>query len=270
MKLFGKDLLKQKKSQIEELYDFAQHGLLRERNFIGTADIDLMAISGDDEISQKYLNEVAENNKKALDGTSKTPKEVYLLESLNDSGFKMNCEKDYVEKTVKSLVRKARLLPHEEDKKTPWGSSMSSGVANGRKEVLSMAERMENRLKYGELIHDADYQNQTFGDFYEQFPYTTSKKINDLLEGVTNLRARRLEEFIPDLPDEALDIVEEYNYVTLKLCGKKPVYYMIADKKDFGELDEKRDPILLAQSPFNLGWQVLGAWDEEMVYLGDL
>ena len=45
---------------------------------------------------------------------------------------------------------------------------------------------------------------------------------------------------------------------------------MIADKKDFGEMDRKRDPILIVQSPFCLGWQVLGAWDEEMIYLGDL
>jgi hypothetical protein len=259
MKLFGKDILK-KKHEANELYDFAQHGLLKEHNFIATSDLDLMAISGDDDISKDYLNKVAENNKKALDGTSKTPKEVYLLESLNDRDFVLNCDRAYVEKQVQSLRRKAKLLPKEEAKKTPWGMSITSGgVINGRLEVESLVERMENRLKYAD-----------FKEFYEEFPYTTSKKINELLEHVTNLRARRLEEFIPDLPDEALDVIERYNAQTLALCGKKPVYYMIADKKDFGEMDEKRDPILLAQSPFCLGWQVLGAWDEEMVYLGDL
>lgn len=261
MKLFGKEILKRKQAP-KELYDFAQHGLLRERNFIGVSDLNLMAISGNDEISREYTAQVAENNAKANAGKSLTPKEVYLLESLNDEGFTLNCHFDYITKQADSLRRKAKLLPKEKQRDsrfTPVVFGDSGGVANGRLEVESMIERMENRYRYAE-----------FKDFYDEFPYTTSARINDVLAEVTNLRAKRLEEFIPDLPDEALDVIERYNDNTLRLCEKKPVYYMIADKKDFGEMDRKRDPILLAQSPFCLGWQVLGAWDEEMVYLGDL
>jgi len=36
------------------------------------------------------------------------------------------------------------------------------------------------------------------------------------------------------------------------------------------ELDEKRDPILLAQSPFGFYYNILGAWEKEMVYLPEL
>ena len=275
MKLFGKDILNKKNTETQELYDFARHGLLRDSNFIGTADLDMMALSGDDDISKKYLNDVAAQNQKALNGVSKTPKDVYLLESLNDKDFVMNCKKDYIEKTVRSLKRKSRLLPAESSKKTSWGHEIfSGGTINGRLEVDSLIERVENRLQYNDVYREVSpgvpANDQTFSDFYEQFAYTTSAKINTLMETVTNLRAKRLEEFIPDLPDEALDVIEEYSAATISLCGKKPVYYMIADKEDFGEQDKKRDPILIVQSPFNLGWQVLGPWDEEMVYLGDL
>lgn len=260
MKLFGREILAKKHQVEDELYDFAQHGLLKDYNYVGTADINLSAISGDDEICHKYLDDLAKKNKIAKDGKTKTPKEVYILESLNDDTFKMNCDPAYIERQVRSLKRKANLLPKEEPKKMPWGITIYSGAAvNGRREVESLAERMQNRLRYKE-----------FEEFYGQFAYTTSAKINELLKEVTNLRAQRLEEFIPDLPDEALDVIEQYNEKTLQLCGKRPVYYMIADKEDFGEHDEKRDPILLVQSPFNLGWQAIAAYDDEMVYLGDL
>lgn len=259
MKIFGKEILK-KKHEPEELYDFASHGLLRDYNHIGMQDIDLMAVSGDDDITKEYLNKVAKHNKIALDGKKKTPKEVYLLEGLNEADFKLNCDPAYIEKQIRSLRRKASLLPKGTTKKRSWGEEiLSGGTINGREEVISMIERMQNRLHYTK-----------FKDFYEEFAYTTSAKINNLMKEVTNLRAKRLEEFIPDLPDEALEVIERYNAKTLELCGKEPVYYMIADKEDFGEIDRKRDPILLVQSPFNFGWQILGAWDEEMQYLGDL
>lgn len=276
MKLFGKEILA-KKDELDngELYDFARHGLLREYTHIGVADIDLMAISGDDEISREYTARVAKNNAIANAGKSKTPKEVYVLEGLNDTDFKLNCDPAYIQKQVRSLNRKANLMPKGTTKKRNWGEEiLSGGTINGREEVVSMIERMQNRLRYTEVYRrvsdGVQAGDQTFKDFYEQYAWTTSAKINDLLKEVTNLRSKRIEEFIPDLPDEALDVIEEYDAATLALCNKKPVYYMIADKKDFGEMDRKRDPILLVQSPFNLGWQVLGAWDEEMVYLGDL
>ncbi len=44
----------------------------------------------------------------------------------------------------------------------------------------------------------------------------------------------------------------------------------IADKKDFEKKDKRRDPILLAQSPFGHFWQILGAWDKEMLFLEEL
>jgi hypothetical protein len=55
-----------------------------------------------------------------------------------------------------------------------------------------------------------------------------------------------------------------------KLCKKKPVFYVIAEPDKFKKAYEKRDPILLVQSPFGFYWQILGAWDKEMILLSEL
>ena len=51
---------------------------------------------------------------------------------------------------------------------------------------------------------------------------------------------------------------------------KKPVFYVIAEPDKFRKAYEKRDPILLVQSPFGFYWQILGAWDKEMILLSEL
>ena len=72
------------------------------------------------------------------------------------------------------------------------------------------------------------------------------------------------------MPKEAVAAMKEYNKGCDKLCGKQAVFYIIADKKDFEKTNKRRDPILLAQSPFVNRWQILGAWDKEMLFLEEL
>ena len=69
---------------------------------------------------------------------------------------------------------------------------------------------------------------------------------------------------------EAIEAMKEYEGFCIELCNKKPVFYVVAQAKDFEKINKKRDPILLAQSPFGFFWQILGAYDEEMQYLSDL
>lgn len=272
MKLFGKELFA-KVIEDEELYDFAKHGLLREASHIGWNDINLMEVSGDDERSAEYMEGVASNNRKAKERAKKkqkdlTPKEVYNLKTLNDTNYVLNTDEDYIQKVVKSLAAKQALMPQPKIKKKSRRNAneiyvqleSSYGASKyGFEEMGSMIERIENRRLYA--------ANK---EFFDQYPYTRSDLINDVIAAHTNLRAKRVEEFIPDMPDEAIEAMTAYNDKVMEMCGKKAVFYIIADKKDFGEIDKKRDPILLAQSPFALAWQILGAWDEEMIYLGDL
>ena len=47
-------------------------------------------------------------------------------------------------------------------------------------------------------------------------------------------------------------------------------FYSIAEKEMFNDEYKRNDPILLVQSPFGIYWQILGAWDKELVLLEEL
>lgn len=127
-----------------------------------------------------------------------------------------------------------------------------------KREVTGLRERLENRKKYPE-----------FKEFFDQFQRTTHEKIDELTNKYT-LVMKESDLFIPEFPQEAIDIMKEYTAKVEELCGQKPVYYVIAEEKEFKSAYEKRDPILLAQSPFGFYYDILGAWDEEMILLSEL
>lgn len=125
-------------------------------------------------------------------------------------------------------------------------------------QIDGMLKRLQNRKKYKE-VHD----------FYEKFPNTSDEKIDELLKKY-KLTIQTSELFIPTFPQEAIDVMKEYTEVTKKITGETPVFYVIAEEGDFQEKYKKNDPILLVQSPFGFYWQILGAWDEEMLLLHEL
>lgn len=127
-----------------------------------------------------------------------------------------------------------------------------------KREIESLISRLENRKKYKE-----------YSDFYKKFDNTDDAKIEKLLEKY-DLVMKTSDIFIPEFPDEAIAIMKEYTEKTLNLCEQKPVFYVIAEPEKFRKADEKRDPILLVQSPFGFYWQILGAWDKEMIMLNEL
>lgn len=127
-----------------------------------------------------------------------------------------------------------------------------------RKEMIDMVTRLENRKKWPE-----------FKDFYEQFTNTTSEKVMDLV-GKYKLVLKGSDLFVAKFPDDAVNIMTEYTEQTKKLCGKAPVFYVIAEESMFKAEYQKKDPILLVQSPFGAYWQILGAWDKEMILLDEL
>jgi len=177
-----------------------------------------------------------------------SPKGVYMAKMLNKEGFKVNVDKKYVDTQISDFKRRLGLL-----------SKAMYDMGNGEKEVASILIRFENRKKYS-----------TFRSFYDKYPYTLTSRIDEVIKVNNHLKLGQVEQFVPDLPKEAIDAVKEYDETTQKLCGKKAVYYIIANKNDFKKTTGRRDPILLAQSPFGHFWQILGAWDEEMLLLEEL
>ena len=127
-----------------------------------------------------------------------------------------------------------------------------------KREVSALIMRLENRKKYAE-----------FKDFFDKFQNTNDEAINKLLEKY-DLVMKTSDIFIPEFPDEAIKAMKDYTEKMEELCGKKPIFYVITEPDKFKKAYEKRDPILLVQSPFGFYWQILGAWDKEMLLLHEL
>ncbi|MCK9544686.1 MAG: hypothetical protein M0R03_21930 [Novosphingobium sp.] len=124
-----------------------------------------------------------------------------------------------------------------------------------KKQTEGLISCLENRKK--------------FDPYFSQFSITTLEDI-EILTGKYDLVMKEADLFIPEFPKEAIKIMKEYSAKVKEITGKKAIYYVIATEKDFKEADKKRDPILLAQSIFGFYYDILGAWDREMVLLSEL
>ncbi len=176
-----------------------------------------------------------------------TPKGVYELKLLNAS-FTLNTDPKYIDEQIQEFKDKLDLI-----------KMADYDMSRGQKEIESVITRMENRKKYAE-----------FQEFFDEYVYTTPGKVGELLAAQDYLQLGKVEQFLADMPKEATQAMKNYTAQTEKLCEKKAVFYIIADKADFKKSEKRRDPILLAQSPFGHVWQILGAWDKEMLLLEDL
>lgn len=127
-----------------------------------------------------------------------------------------------------------------------------------KEHMQGLIDCLKNRLRYDE-----------FKKFYEQYQYTNMEKIEQLLQKY-KLCMKESTLFVPTFPEDATKAMEDYTAKTKELTGKRPVFYVIAKEDDFKKKWKKHDPILLVQSPFGFYWQILGAWDDEMLLLEEL
>lgn len=273
MNLFGKNLFDFKKHTDKllrknpgKMYDFAQHGLLnssRSFDLLAYNDFAVEAVTPGTDQETAYKTR-KKKEAEEIAKTTITPKDLFKTKALNDHDFAIKTGEDYLVAQITVAKEKLALLGQAPKRKkdnglVPYFEGESGMVKYGRMELESIIERLENRRK----IKD-------FKKVLEEYPHTTSKLLNEVVLAHKNLRCEEYSQFVPDLPKTATDAVKAYNDMCIALCGKKGNFYIIADKKDFEKVPARRDPILVAQSPFGFFWQILGAWDDEMIYLGDL
>lgn len=263
MKVFGKEVFAKK--VVPEQYDFAQHGILRMREYYGM-DYAINAVQVVGETTKEAEPAPPVEPPKEL-----TPKEIHELGTLNTPTLEINTHGDYVDQQVSIIDKKLAALGPEPkksrrrngnghyDQLVDIGGSEQGAVRYGRMELESMRERLVNRKKYGQ-----------FESEFSKYAYTTTDAVRQVLADNKHLEAQRAERTIPDLPEEAIEAITHYTEQTQKLCGKKPIFYLIKERVEESEVQRKRDPILLAQSPFGFVWQILGAWDKEVVLLDEL
>jgi len=255
LKLFGKSIFEYSKDKKSGgvLFEQSTHNLKKEKtlpdfhNGRGQSSDNFDYIMPFD---PERLTATKAKAKKAKEKTGKqyTPKQVYEMKALNDDKFEINVGKKYLKKQIEDFKEKLDIL-----------GKTNYDMENGVREVSSILIRLENRKKYAQ-----------FKSFFDNYAYTTNTKINELLKNQEHLQLGSVSQFIADMPKEAVDEMKAYKKNTKELCGKEPVFYLIADKKDFKKTNSRKDPILLAQSPFGHVWQILGAWDDEMLFLEEL
>lgn len=135
--------------------------------------------------------------------------------------------------------------------------------SRGNRETIGdILQRLKNRKLYA--------TDTSYSVFFSNFKNTTDSAINILLDKYEHLRIGPADDFIPEMPADALNSMLEYTDMVVKMCNVKPVFYLIAKSTDFrkvGEARGKRDPILLVQSPIGFFWQIIGAWDEQDMLL---
>ncbi len=265
--IFGKALFEKKKGGT--LYDFAQHGILRMSDGYGSEYAQV--VEWQERVGDVNLAKLKKAAKPVKKAKELSPKEVYIAKTLNLPEFELNTSIKFIDEQTEILRQKLDILGEGRGKKpgflaTPRelndyiSFSESGDVRYGRDEVLSMIERLNNR------------KNLTLelGEQFNEWPYTSNTAIRDLLSKQKHLEAKLAMGNVPDLPGDAIKQMKNYRELTLKASGKHPVFYLIAPKEDRKAVDRKRDPILLGQSPFGFFWQILGAWDDEVVFLDEL
>lgn len=127
-----------------------------------------------------------------------------------------------------------------------------------KNQVEGMIFCLENRKQY-----------DAHKSYFAQFDTTSLEKIEELLKKYS-LVMKEADLFIPEFPDEAIKIMKSYAKKIKDITGKKPVFYVIATDENFQQMYKDRDPILLAQSIFGFYYDILGAWDKEMIVLKEL
>lgn len=145
-----------------------------------------------------------------------------------------------------------------------------------KQEVEGLIHCLECRKKFESGIkvnistdNGTDVLEITARDYFGKYDITSEEKIAEVLKR-HNLKMGDPDIFIPELPDIAVERMDEFTSAVKAISDRKPRYFIIANHSDFQKKQDARDPILLGQSPFGFFYYIIGAWDSEMLYLPEL
>lgn len=101
-----------------------------------------------------------------------------------------------------------------------------------------------------------------------EWAITTQSKI-DALCNKYKVKDVDFSGYYKNIPNEAIDELEKFCNVWAKVRQDDPYLRLIIDDKADSK-ERKKDPILLAGSPFGKWFYILGAWDKEVEIVDDL
>ena len=95
----------------------------------------------------------------------------------------------------------------------------------------------------------------------------TNKDLIDKLCDKYKVRMVGISMYYRNIPKEGVDEIEKFGLALSKINSRDPQFKLIIDEKG---KETRKDPILLAQSPFGNWFYILGAWDKEVEIVDDL
>jgi len=193
-------------------------------------------------------------------------------EAIDEDMMESTSPRNKTKKTQKICVKPIDIL--DEIKEAPKlfslvGLDSKIEILKLKKELVTQRYTTSDLNGIIQLLENRKKYKGSVAMFYSQFSITTKEKIDTILAKY-ELVMKSPDIFIPEFPDEAVKIMKKYSDTTYKLCKKKPTFYVIATSDMFKDEYKKRDPILLAVSPFGMYYDILGAWDKEMIILNEL
>jgi hypothetical protein len=140
---------------------------------------------------------------------------------------------------------------------------------------LSSTPDEDEALEYlGSMQKLVKYQDEVSSIF--PWAVTTNDLIDDLIKKY-KLAKVDFANYYKTVPMEAIDELERFGIAYRNFCSKPPILLLIIDDvpekstpQDTRSRERKKDPILLARSPFGRWWFILGAWDKEVAIVDEL
>lgn len=143
-------------------------------------------------------------------------------------------------------------------------------IALVKKRVQVLKDHVDPNMSMQDEITALSYlqARKKFKELGNQFAWniTTDAQIKVLLSKY-KLQMVSFQGYYKNVPHEAIMEIEKFSLVWGKIFQGKPKLHLITDK---GGPETKKDPILLAESPFGKWYYILGAWDREVEVVDEL
>lgn len=102
-----------------------------------------------------------------------------------------------------------------------------------------------------------------------KWPVTTGEEVRKLLRKY-KLEQGSITNYHLAIPAEAIDEMEKYVKLCRKVTKEEVEVFIIADEVEKRDKFRRKDPIIIATSPFGKYFHIIGAWDKEVEILHEL
>lgn len=181
------------------------------------------------------------NPKEVKQDTRIEKKPVEVVNEIVGETPKVNLNLDYLDKQLKTVERRRKILREELDVKSTSDEDLAISFLEARIKLVKCKANFS-------------------------WAVTNEDKLNDLCKKY-KLQRVGFQGYYRNIPMEAIDELEKYTKLHKQVTKYAPELSLIVD---VGGKEQKKDPILLIKSPFGNWYFILGAWDKEVEVVDEL